>query len=126
MLYSGSLTSPLKMEWTRASDRQKVGRDKADRPRREIIMETTTIQIISALAVFALTVLGFLWSLHRDMVSLRKEVNKEMIGLRQEFGKDMAGLRQEFSRDISDLRERMARMEGLLEGFVARPQESQS
>ena len=100
-------------------------------------METTTIQIISALAVFALAVLGFLWSLHRDMASLRKEVNKEMIGLRQEFGKDMidlrqefgkdmTDLRQEFSRDISDLRERMARMEGLLEGFVARPQESQS
>lgn len=29
-------------------------------------------------------------------------------------------------RDIANLRERMARVEGLLEGFVGRPQESQS
>lgn len=29
-------------------------------------------------------------------------------------------------RDVADLRERMARVEGLLEGFVARPPEPQS
>ena len=62
-------------------------------------MGTVTVQIISV-AVFALAILGFLWNLHRDMAHLH--------------------------RDMADLRERMARVEGLLEGFVARPQESRS
>ena len=77
----------------------------------------TTIQIISVVAI-----LGFLWKLHHEVSNL----HKDMADLRQEVGRDMMGLRQDFGRDIADLRERMARVEGLLEGFVGRPQESQS
>ena len=62
-------------------------------------MDAGMIQIVSVVAI-----LGFLWTLHRDVSNLRKEVG----------------------RDIADLRERMARVEGLLEGFVARPPEPQS
>ena len=86
-------------------------------------MDAITIQIVSAVAI-----LGFMWKLHqevsdlhKDNAALRKEVSKDMADVR----KDMAGLRQEFGRDTADLRERMARMEGLLEGFVGRPQASQ-
>ena len=55
-------------------------------------MDAITIQIVSVVAI-----IGFLWSLHREIGSLRKE--------------------------MGDLRERMGRMEGLLEGFIGRPQE---
>ena len=73
-------------------------------------MNEITIQIVSVVAI-----LGFLWGLHHEIASLRKETSRDMDSLRKEFG-----------RDIADLRERMARVEGLLEGFVSRPQESQS
>ena len=76
-------------------------------------MMNVSLELIAIVALWV-TTMGFLWSLHRDMGNLRKDV-----------GKDMADLRQEFGRDTADLRERMARMEGLLEGFVGRPQESQ-
>ena len=69
-------------------------------------MDAITIQIVSVVAI-----LGLLWKLRHEAGNLHK---------------DMAGLRQEFGRDIVDLCERMARMEGLLEGFAGRPQESQS
>ena len=49
--------------------------------------------------VSAVAILGFLWKLHQEVSDLHK--------------------------DNADLRGRMARMEGLLEGFVGRPQESQ-
>ncbi len=78
------------------------------------MMDTVTIQIISFQTVALVAILGFLWSLHRDMGNLRKDV-----------GKDIADLRQEFGKDTADLRERMARVEGLLEGFVGRPPEPQ-
>lgn len=68
------------------------------------MMDTVTIQILSFQTVALVAVLGFLWSLHRDMGNLRKDVGQ----------------------DIADLRERMARVEGLLEGFVGRPPEPQS
>ena len=109
-------------------------------------MDAITIQIVSVVAI-----LGFLWKLHhevsnlhkdnanlrkevsQDMADLRQEVGKDMAGLRDEVGKDMAGLREEFGmdiagvrQDIGDLRERMARVEGLLEGFVGRPPEPQA
>lgn len=64
-----------------------------------MMMDAGILQIVSVVAI-----LGFLWTLHRDVSNLRKEVGK----------------------DIADLRERMARVEGLLEGFVARPPEPQS
>ena len=107
-------------------------------------METTTIQIVSAMAVFSATILGFLWSLHRDMASLRKETSRDMASLRKDVSEDIAGLRKEtredmtklrrdvsgdiagMRQDVVDLRERMARVEGLLEGFVARPQEAKA
>ena len=75
------------------------------------MMDTVTIQIISFQTVALVAILGFLWSLHRDMGNLRKDV-----------GQDIADVR----KDMADLRERMARVEGLLEGFVARPPEPQS
>ena len=75
-------------------------------------MDAITIQIISAVAI-----LGFMWKLHQEVSDLHKD--------NAALHKGMANLRQEFGRDIADLRERMARMEGLLEGFVGRPQESQ-
>ena len=97
-------------------------------------MDAITIQIVSVAAI-----LGFLWklhhevgNLHKDNADLRQEVGKDMANLRREVGEDVTGLRQEFGKDmgemrqdIADLRERMARVEGLLEGFVGRPQESQ-
>lgn len=76
-------------------------------------MMNVSLELIAIVTLWV-TTMGFLWGLHRDMGNLRKDV-----------GKDMAEMRKEFGRDTADLRERMARMEGLLEGFVARPQESQ-
>lgn len=58
-------------------------------------MDGTTIQIVSVVAI-----IGFLWSLHREISGLRKE--------------------------IADLRERVGRVEGLLQGFLGRPQEPQT
>ena len=71
-----------------------------------IIMDAITIQIVSVVAI-----LGFLWKLHHEVSDLHK---------------DMADLRKDVGNDIADLRERMARMEGLLEGFVGRAPEPQS
>ena len=65
-------------------------------------MMNVSLELIAIVTLWV-TTMGFLWGLHRDMGNLRKDVGK----------------------DTADLRERMARMEGLLEGFVARPQESQ-
>ena len=64
-----------------------------------MMMDAGIFQIVALVAI-----LGFLWTLHRDVGNLRKEVGK----------------------DIADLRERMARVEGLLEGFVGRRPEPQS
>ena len=75
-------------------------------------MDAMTIQIALAIAI-----LGFMWKLHQEVSDLHKD--------NAALHKGMANLHQEFGRDIADLRERMARMEGLLEGFVGRPQESQ-
>ena len=80
------------------------------------MMDANIFQIVAVLAL-----LGFMWTLHREVSNLHKDIGN----FRKEVGKDMAEMRQEFGRDTADLRERMARMEGLLEGFVGRPQESQ-
>ncbi|MDE0611537.1 MAG: hypothetical protein OXH88_02420 [Gammaproteobacteria bacterium] len=63
-------------------------------------MDTVTIQIFLFQAVALAAILGFLWKLHHEVVNLHK--------------------------GNADLRERMARVEGLLEGFVGRPPEPQS
>ena len=90
-----------------------------------MMMDTGIFQI-----VVMVTILGFLWTLHRDVSSFRKEVGMDMADLRQEFGKDISEVR----KDMAGLRERMAtvesrmeamdsriaRVEGLLEGFVGR------
>ena len=57
-------------------------------------MSTDTIAIVTAAAV----IVGFLWTLHRDMRAMDTRIGK----------------------DIADLRERMARLEGLFEGFTRR------
>ena len=80
------------------------------------MMDANIFQIVAVLAL-----LGFMWTLHREVSNLHKDVGN----FRKDVGKDMAKMRQEFGRDTADLRERMARVEGLLEGFVGRPQESQ-
>ncbi|MDE0153229.1 MAG: hypothetical protein OXN23_05090 [Gammaproteobacteria bacterium] len=64
------------------------------------MMDTVTIQIVSFQMAALVAILGFLWKLHHEVVNLHK--------------------------DNADLRERMARVEGLLEGFVGRPPEPQS
>ena len=85
-------------------------------------MDTITIQIISFQVVALVAIIGFLWTLHRDMGNLRKEVSRDMADLCKDVSKDIADVR----KDTADLRERMARMEGLLEGFVGRRPEPQS
>ena len=103
-------------------------------------MDTITIQIISFQMAALVAILGFLWklhhevsNLHKDMAGLRKEVGRDMAGLRKEFGSDMADLRNDVGKDFADvrkdtadLRERMARVEGLLKGFMGRPPEPQT
>ena len=69
-------------------------------------MDANLFQIVVVLAL-----LGFMWTLHRDVSNLRKEVGKDI----SEVRKDMAGLR-----------ERLVRVESLLEGFIGRPPEPQS
>ena len=64
------------------------------------MMDAVTIQIISFQVATLVAILGFLWKLHHEVVNLHK--------------------------DNADLRERMARVEGLLEGFVGRRPEPQS
>ena len=66
-------------------------------------MMNVSLELIAIVALWV-TTMGFLWSLHRDVSNLRKEVGQ----------------------DIADLRERMARVEGLLEGFVGRSPEPQT
>ena len=71
-----------------------------------MVIDAGVLQIVAVVAI-----LGFMWTLHRDVSSLRKEVGKDI----SEVRKDMAGLR-----------ERLVRVESLLEGFIGRPPEPQS
>lgn len=80
------------------------------------MMDANMFQVVAVLVL-----LGFMWTLQREVSNLHKDVGN----FRKDVGRDMADLRQEFGRDTADLRERMARMEGLLEGFVGRPREPQ-
>ena len=57
---------------------------------------------------FGLTVLAFLWNLHRNLGLLRKE-----------FGRDISDLRDRVSRveeRVSSIESRVARVEGMLAG----------
>ena len=71
-----------------------------------MMIDAGVLQIVAVVAI-----LGFMWTLHRDVSNLRKEVGKDI----SEVRKDMAGLR-----------ERVVRVEGLLESFIGRPPEPQS
>lgn len=84
------------------------------------MMDANLFQIVVVLAL-----LGFMWTLHRDVSNLRKEVGKDI----SEVRKDMAGLRERIVRVESCMEamdSRIARVEGLLEGFVGRQPEPQS
>lgn len=96
-----------------------------------MMIDAGVLQIVAVVAI-----LGFMWTLHRDVSNLCKEVGKDMADLRQKFGKDisevrkdMAGLRERIVRVESCMEamdSRIARVEGLLEGFVGRQPEPQS
>ena len=62
-----------------------------------------------AIITIGVTLIGFMWNLHRDMLNLRIDVTR-----------DISDLRSDVTRQIADLRERMARLEGLFEGFTGR------
>ena len=62
-----------------------------------------------AIITIGVTIIGFMWNLHRDMSNLRSDLTR-----------DISSLRSEVTRQIADLRERMARLEGLFEGFTGR------
>lgn len=64
------------------------------------MMDAVTIQIISFQMAALVAILGFLWKLHHEVINLHK--------------------------DNADLRERMAKMEGLLKGFIGRSPEPQT
>lgn len=59
----------------------------------------------TASLAFGITVLAFLWSLHRDIGVLRKDLSRDISNFREALG-----------RDISDLRDRVSRIEGMLTG----------
>ena len=65
-------------------------------------METNSIIQLAGFAA----ILGFLWSLHRDIGGLHRGIN--------DVHRDISDLHH----DIGDLRERIARLEGLFEGFI--------
>lgn len=57
-----------------------------------------------------LAMLAFLWSVSLSMNELHADMN--------ELHADMSDLRTELKGDIAHLNERMARVEGLLEGYI--------
>ena len=57
---------------------------------------------------FGLTVLAFLWNLHRDMGILRKDLGREISNVRA----DISDLRDR----VSSIEIRVARVEGMLAG----------
>ena len=73
-----------------------------------------------AIITIGITIIGFMWNLHRDMSKLRSDLTRDMSKLRSDHTRDMSNLRSEITRQIADLRERMARLEGLFEGFTGR------
>ena len=64
-----------------------------------------------AIITIGVTIIGFMWNLHRDMSNLYR---------------DISNLRSDVTRQIADLRERMARLEGLFEGFTGRKEQQKS
>ena len=66
-----------------------------------------TTETIASLA-FGVTVLAFLWNLHRDMGVLRKDLSRDISNVRA----DISDLRDRVSR----VENRVSRVEGMLAG----------
>ena len=76
-----------------------------------------------------LTMLLFVWNLSQDMGDFRTEVASEISGFRAEVSTEINGLRAEMFSEIAKLNEhlahvneRLAHVEGLLQGYIERPQ----
>lgn len=78
-----------------------------------MMIDAGVLQIVAVVAI-----LGFLWTLHRDVSTFRKEVSKDIADLRER----MATVESR----MEAMDKRTARVEGLLEGFVGRQPEPQS
>ena len=72
------------------------------------------------LAGLMLGVIGFLWTIHRDMRSLSERAAKDNRDLSERLAKDMSDLSARVSTDLRGLSDRVARLEGLLEGSIRR------
>ena len=75
---------------------------------------------IYILAGLMLGVLGFLWTIHRDMRNLSERAAKDNKDLSERLTKDMNELSARVSADLRGLSDRVARLEGLLEGSIRR------
>jgi len=82
---------------------------------------------IYILAGLLLAVLGFLWTIHRDMRALSDRLTKDMNDLSGRLTKDIKVLSErtakdhkELSTDLRGLSDRVARLEGLFEGAMRR------
>ena len=85
----------------------------------------TNYELIAIITI-GITIIEFMWNLHRDMSNLRSEVTRDISNLRDDVARDISNLRSEVTRQIADLCERMARLEGLFEGFTGRKEQQKS
>lgn len=84
---------------------------------RKIKMEFERVKVSPEMVGIAgvwLAMLAFLWSISLNMNELHADMNDLRV--------DMSDLRTELKGDIAHLNERMARVEGLLEGYIERSQ----
>lgn len=87
---------------------------------REIEMEFERVKVSPEMVGIVggwLTVLVFVWTLGQDMSDLRTDMNDLRVDM-SDLRVDMSDLRTELKGDIAHLNERMARVEGLLEGYI--------
>lgn len=74
-----------------------------------------SMEFVAVTAMFA-AVAGFLWSLHRDMRGMSRDVGE----LAERVARDLGELSDRVARDMRGLSERIARVEGLLDGMRPR------
>ncbi len=67
------------------------------------------------LAGLMIGVLGFLWTIHRDMRGLSDRMTRDVRDLSDRMTKDVHNLSDRVAKDIRGLSDRVARLEGLLE-----------
>lgn len=87
---------------------------------REIEMEFERVKVSPEMVGIVggwLTVLVFVWTLGQDMADLRTDMSDLRVDM-SDLRVDMSNLRTELKGDIAHLNERMARVEGLLEGYI--------